>query len=713
MLSVCRGSLPTMPRTSLFGKNAWSVIQKWSGPCLAIVLGLLAISVFVSGIRCIRNEMFIEQFTEQPKVAQATLEKAKHLLPHLSAYLLGAAPNREWTVAVADDDIVIPYHPKNYKKHHKEKDIRLAQKTDLRIWEDLSGHKRDFVWQSGPSYNKHDESYQTQHHILLGPRSSEFQKGKQLKNFSLSVRAKSLAPQNKKKGAVEPLTTGELIMNAEYDLMGKKCEMSIQVPPHYKKKYEAVKDMLSDKTEKNGNNLKNLTLAVASLTTDLNKEGTKARKPPCPPIAISFSGNQGKTLEMRIPQSTDNNGGYLEVEIAGKTYRSKYPVLPWEYHYYTVVYSHGSLDLYVDKTNVGSWNNVHQLYFGDNTVQVNPTGDWDAAIDQLAILNYKLEKEELALLQTKNLLLRAILDKHKKDLIVPGMKPDAGCVCVGSCRCPGMAPFNPYEPHPKISYEDGVQCECKAACACPGKPVYDPYDPTGTVSQDLMKELKYEEKTDYSKCPYVFKNDKGDYIVVTYGGDGKQIRQSYGKDRSRARKIYRYNFPNCSKLPDILSPDRPPDWGNCPFVVRSKLNPCFASSCENANWDARTPREAHLSKGCRRRVNAYCEEFPSYDDFCACWRPEYQNLPECKKFRSKFEPHNDDIDISIFNIEDHPDMNKYIRKDRIPCFGCDLTSASGKPTCEEDPSGPDCDLVEKALANVGNSGGQITENFTY
>ena len=58
---------------------------------------------------------------------------------------------------------------------------------------------------------------------------------------------------------------------------------------------------------------------------------------------------------------------------------------------------------------------------------------------------------------------------------------------------------------------------------------------------------------------------------------------------------------------------------------------------------------------------------------CKCWTVENKDKPECYEHRRHFEDPNDyQCCIKSFKISEHPDFNKYIRKDKIPCFGCDL-----------------------------------------
>ena len=50
---------------------------------------------------------------------------------------------------------------------------------------------------------------------------------------------------------------------------------------------------------------------------------------------------------------------------------------------------------------------------------------------------------------------------------------------------------------------------------------------------------------------------------------------------------------------------------------------------------------------------------------------EYQsNVGTIVKYN---DPNDIGCSVAEFSIEDHPDFKNYIRKDKIPCWGCDLT----------------------------------------
>ena len=141
--------------------------------------------------------------------------------------------------------------------------------------------------------------------------------------------------------------------------------------------------------------------------------------------------------------------------------------------------------------------------------------------------------------------------------------------------------------------------------------------------------------------------------------------------------IFLKNFPGIP-LPSIFDDNYKScfngeyDHKNCPFVI-NYMNPCKRTECQNVNWtDPRLSIE-DLSTTCRETVNHYCTINTYEDNACMCWRKEHSNSDKCIGFRSKFRNKNlTSCSVDIFNIEDHPNFSNYVRKDKIPCYGCNL-----------------------------------------
>ena len=178
------------------------------------------------------------------------------------------------------------------------------------------------------------------------------------------------------------------------------------------------------------------------------------------------------------------------------------------------------------------------------------------------------------------------------------------------------------------------------------------------------------------KCPVVYKKD-GKYMVyikpnsyyaekLNYSGE-----KSYGSNINKARHTYNINFPRCP-IPNELIPGSENKYiETCPYTI-NELNPCYTSSCGNVNWNVKNYNDLNLNKNCKKAVSNYCQINYNLDENCMCWDPKNKNDPKCIEFKRYFEDPNDYCSPSQFKIEDHPDFDKYIKKDNIPCWGCNL-----------------------------------------
>jgi len=181
---------------------------------------------------------------------------------------------------------------------------------------------------------------------------------------------------------------------------------------------------------------------------------------------------------------------------------------------------------------------------------------------------------------------------------------------------------------------------------------------------------------DQLKCPKVYKKN-GKYMVyiqpnshyankLNYSGE-----KSYGSNINRARYTYNINFPRCP-IPNELIPGSENKYiETCPYII-NELNPCYTTACGNVNWNVKNHNDLNLNKNCKKAVSNYCQINYQLDENCMCWDPKNKDDPKCIEFRRYFEDPNDYCSPSQFKIEDHPDFEKYIKKDNIPCWGCNL-----------------------------------------
>jgi hypothetical protein len=181
-----------------------------------------------------------------------------------------------------------------------------------------------------------------------------------------------------------------------------------------------------------------------------------------------------------------------------------------------------------------------------------------------------------------------------------------------------------------------------------------------------------KEPTKNQTCPKVIYENDRYYVIIPHSSKlAKDIGYSgirdYGGDIDTARKIFEINFPKC-KLPDILDKTKyKADLSECPFVMLTPDNPCNQFECRKTNWTNGIPD----NKNCKRSVDVYCSKYSDVDPACYCWKKENLEKSECMKWRGNFEA-EDKCDFRKFDIEKHPDSKDYIKKSKIPCWGCNL-----------------------------------------
>jgi hypothetical protein len=199
------------------------------------------------------------------------------------------------------------------------------------------------------------------------------------------------------------------------------------------------------------------------------------------------------------------------------------------------------------------------------------------------------------------------------------------------------------------------------------------------ANKDSLYCKKLENKifdNNKNDCPKVYKKNDS-YIVyvspnskyaVKYNYSGER---SYGKNQEKAKFTYNLNFPDCP-IPKELLPGGGKRYDNtCPYII-NEFNPCNSSVCAGVDWSKKNYKDLNLNKMCKKAVSNYCQIYNNIDDNCSSWNPINKDNQESIEYRKYFEDPNDYCLPSQFNIEDHPEFNKYIKKDNIPCWGCKL-----------------------------------------
>ena len=190
--------------------------------------------------------------------------------------------------------------------------------------------------------------------------------------------------------------------------------------------------------------------------------------------------------------------------------------------------------------------------------------------------------------------------------------------------------------------------------------------------KDDMENMNGADMNKTNSCPSVYMKN-GQYCVfispnspysqqLNYHGE-----KMYGTNQEKAKITYQTNFPACPIPPELLPAGGKPHNESCPFIIHDG-NPCSMQACGNVEWNMDTPQKMNLSKKCKTAVSAYCRMNYELDEKCKAWNPTNTE----KNIVKVFEDAKEYCDPAGFNIEDHPDFAKYIRKDSIPCYGCTL-----------------------------------------
>ena len=174
------------------------------------------------------------------------------------------------------------------------------------------------------------------------------------------------------------------------------------------------------------------------------------------------------------------------------------------------------------------------------------------------------------------------------------------------------------------------------------------------------------------ECPTAYK--KGDiYYIHTskksiYCKNNKYGEKAYGKNRERVKRIYEKNYPDCP-IPSALKKNNNLD--KCPFVINNN-NPCYSNECNDVDW-AGFDDKSNMNQQCKNNVYNYCLTNKDIDENCICWSDVMKYDAKCSALRRSYL-NEDDIkcNISEFKIQSHPDFYKYIQKDDIPCWNCNI-----------------------------------------
>jgi hypothetical protein len=329
---------------------------------------------------------------------------------------------------------------------------------------------------------------------------------------------------------------------------------------------------------------------------------------------LKISGNQNIAIEVILPQKYGN----IYLIAGGEKYKTDIQYLSSLENMMAITYNGDKIFMYINGEVVLDVR-CPKIYFDNSAAMINPTGKFQGSFYTFAYYNEYMSGDNIGKITKYFMKMKAIGNELTNQ-------------CVDN---------NPDDFILRITETEEVE--------------------------DKEDELKKNQT-----CPKVIYENDHYYIIIPHGSKlAKDIGYSgirdYGGDIDTARKIFEINFPKC-KLPDILDKTKyKADLSECPFVMLTPDNPCNQFDCRKTNWTNGVPD----NKNCKRSVDVYCSKYSDVDPACYCWKKENLEKTECMKWRGNFEA-DDKCDFRKFDIEKHPDSKDYIKKSKIPCWGCNL-----------------------------------------
>ena len=414
-------------------------------------------------------------------------------------------------------------------------------------------------------------------------------------------------------------------------------------------------------------------------------------------ILLCFPGNNKYSFEILIEND------YLVLKNDKINIKSKEKLNYYNKSSLVIIYKDGKINIFNEGINIIS-SKIDKIYFNDNKFIINKNKNIDLFLYSFLIYNRVVDNNELKKIreyfitnQNKNYNKIPNILEHSFDNVFsqnhlndPLVKPYENIDLNNKVK---LDTFKNYYDNQDYTIKNNCSDKCFNLCnkyLNNSNPDIDSYKKCISNCKNVLPECtdycQEEDNNDsiYCKnkndnnsivCPKVYKKNNNYYVYIppnSYYSHLYEGEKSYGNDIEKARYMYSINFPKCL-LPEEfqVSNSKKTTKANCPYVM-NELNPCNISDCLNVNWNVSNYKDLNLNKNCKKAISNYCHINYKYDPHCICWDPKYRNDSKCIEFKKFFENPKDYCKPSSFNIEDHPDFNKYVRKDNIPCWGCKL-----------------------------------------
>lgn len=422
---------------------------------------------------------------------------------------------------------------------------------------------------------------------------------------------------------------------------------------------------------------------------------------------LTLPGNNRESIKLFMP----NGKGKIKVVFNNKGEFTKYS-RPLRYYNKTVIvltYKNRFINVYQDSVRVIKNMKVDKVHISNQDIKINENGKWNAKLFAVLFYNDILSNQKIKGIY--DYFINSLNKNEDNSLFIQNRKNNGDVVSLGSeiydydnSFSQDIDNINCSIITGKKEYRSTIERNCKTNCREMCRPFIENYE-LGNNLKDYNKcisnckntikackcycsfnneskfcklgNTKCPSEKEKEDCPLAYKRN-GNFVVYIQPNTKYEVEmgfsgeKSYGNNRSNARKMYEINFPNC-EVPSILKPNGGKNCtAKCPFRIKEN-NPCYSNHCANIDWTKKNNFHKGMSKKCKHLVANYCEINNDIDDSCLCWRDKFRNLPGCRKFRRKFQnPKDYQCNIKDFNIEEHPKFNRYIRRDRIPCWNCNI-----------------------------------------
>jgi len=377
---------------------------------------------------------------------------------------------------------------------------------------------------------------------------------------------------------------------------------------------------------------------------------------------INFPGNQGIAVSIIVPKTY----GQIRIVIGGTVYETTMAVANFMDQLYALTYNGEYIILYLNGEPILE-TICPKIYFDNNNVMINPEAKFNGDLYAFAYYNRNLSAQQVRSVSQYFVKMRA--NGEEVTTISSKMINYVKTFIIGDIGYAGE--------------EEGI-----AVGSNQDQKLFNDVsqnNPGFTPEQikKKMREIQHEEEVmtqkkilESTKCPKVVFEDGHYYVIVQKDSKlaqdiGYSGLRDYGTNIDTARQIFETNFPSCP-LPDVLDKKKyKGELEECPFIVLNEDNPCKVYDCQGTDWKQGTSNKP----ACKRAIDNYCTKYNSVDSACYCWRPENKDKTECLQWRGQFDS-PDKCDFRKYPITVHPDADKWIEKDKIPCWGCNLPSAN-------------------------------------